>query len=112
MAPPRSLMAAIGPEAVTSAAQADLLWAKYGTEIDRESAREKLAARLAQAMEPAPEPEPTPAPEPEPAPRRRRRAADDGGDTNPVVDYLTSREGKAMVKKVTRGVLGMLRKRL
>jgi hypothetical protein len=59
-------------------------------------------------MEPAPEPEPAPTP----APARRRRAADDGGDTNPVVDYLTSREGKAMAKKVTRGVLGMLRKRL
>ncbi len=112
MAPPRSLMAAVGPEAVTSAAQADPLWPKYGTEIDRESAREKLAARLTRAMEPAPEPEPAPAPESAPPPRRRRRTADGGGDTNPVVDYLTSREGKAMVKKVTRGVLGMLRKRL
>ena len=114
MAPPRSLMAAIGPEAVTSAAQADPLWATYGTEIDRESAREKLAARLAQATEPAPEsaPAPEPASEPRPDPRRRGRAADGSGDPNPVVDYLTSREGKAMVKKVTRGVLGMLRKRL
>jgi hypothetical protein len=81
-----------------------------GTEIDRESAREKLAARLAQATEPAPEPEPPPAPEP--APRRRRRAADGDSDANPVLDYLTSRQGQAMVKKVTRGVLGMLRKRL
>ena len=105
-------MAAIGPEAVTAAAQADPLWARYGTELDRESAREKLAARLAQATAPASEPEPTPEPAPEPAPRRRRRAADGGGNTNPVLDYLTSREGKTMVKKVTRGVLGMLRKRL
>src|SRR5688572_2341719 len=112
MAPPRSLMAAIGPEAVTAAGQADPLWSRYGTEIDRESAREKLAARLVQATEPAPGPEPAPAPGPEPAPRRRRPAGGDGGDTNPVLDYLTSREGKAMVKKVTRGVLGMLRKRL
>ena len=106
MAPPRSLMAAIGPEAVTAAAQADPLWARYGIELDRESAREKLAARLAQATAPVSEPAP------QPAPRRRRRAADEGGNTNPVVDYLTSREGKTMVKKVTRGVLGMLRKRL
>jgi len=105
-------MAAIGPEAVTAAAQADPLWARYGTEIHRESAREKLAARLAQSTEPPPEPEPA-APAPEPAPRRRRRSApDDGGDANPVLDYLTSRQGQAMVKKVTRGVLGMLRKRL
>jgi DNA helicase HerA-like ATPase len=112
MAPPRSLMAAIGPEAVTAAGQADSLWGKYGSEIDRESAREKLAARLARAAEPAPAPEPAPEPQPAPAPQRRRRTRSDAGDPNPVVDYLTSREGKAMVKKVTRGVLGMLRKRL
>jgi uncharacterized protein len=112
LAPPRSLMAAIGPEAVTAAAQADPLWAKYGTELDRESAREKLAARLAAATEPtAPQAEPAPAPVPKPAPRRRRRAPE-GSDANPVLDYLTSRQGQAMVKKVTRGVLGMLRKRL
>jgi uncharacterized protein len=112
LAPPRSLMAAIGPEAVTAAAQADPLWAKYGTELDRESAREKLAARLAAATEPAaPQAEPAPAPGPKPASRRRRRAPE-GSDANPVLDYLTSRQGQAMVKKVTRGVLGMLRKRL
>src|SRR5687768_4950112 len=112
MAPPRSLMAAIETEAIDRAAHDSSLWSKYAAEIDRESAREKLAARLAQATEPAPAPEPATAPEPAPAPQRRRRAGADGGDTNPVVDYLTSREGKAMVKKVTRGVLGMLRKRL
>jgi DNA helicase HerA-like ATPase len=114
LAPPRSLMAAIGPDAVASAAQADPLWPTYGTELDRESAREKLAARLARATEPVAEPAPEagPAPKPKPAPRRRRRADDEGGDTNPVLDYLTSRQGQAMVKKVTRGVLGMLRKRL
>jgi DNA double-strand break repair helicase HerA and related ATPase len=115
LAPPRSLMAAIGPEAVTTAAQADPLWGQYGTEIDRESAREKLAARLAAATEAPPAPDGGGVelpPEPEPPRRRRRRAADDGGDTNPVLDYLTSRQGQAMVKKVTRGVLGMLRKRL
>ena len=111
LAPPRSLMAAIGPEAVASAAMADPLWAKYGTEIDRESAREKLAARLAAAAEPVPEPIPEPAPEPE-SPRPRRRRAADASDENPIVDYLTSRQGKAMVKKVTRGVLGMIRRRL
>ncbi len=114
LCPPRSLMAAIGPDAVASAAQADPLWQTYGTELDRESAREKLAARLAQATEPVAEPAPEaePAPKPKPARQRRRRAPDDGVDTSPVLDYLTSRQGQAMVKKVTRGVLGMIRKRL
>ena len=115
LAPPRSLMAAIGPEAVGTAAQADPLWGKYGTEIDRESAREKLAARLAAATETQPAPDgggiELP-PEPEPPRRRRRRAPDGGRENNPIVDYLTTREGRTMVKKVTRGVLGMLRKRL
>src|SRR5688500_3279650 len=105
-------MAAIGPEAVASAAMADALWTKYGTEIDGESAREKLAARMAAAAQPVPEPIPEPAPEPEPARPRRRRKAADASEENPIVDYLTSRQGKAMVKKVTRGIFGMIRRRL
>jgi hypothetical protein len=103
-------MAAIGDDALTKAAEADPLWEKYGAEIDRESAREKLAALLAAATEPAPEADAPPAPEPD-RPRRRRPA--DGGDgENPIVDYLKSRQGRAMAKKVARGVFGMLRKRL
>ena len=107
LCPPRSLMAAIETEAVAKAAQEDPLWGTYAAGIDRESAREKLAARLAAAAEPpAPEP-PAPEPAPEPSAPKRRRSRE---DENPVVDYLKSREGRSMVNTVVRGVFGILRK--
>jgi DNA helicase HerA-like ATPase len=109
MGPPRSLMAALEPEAVAKAASEDPLWAAYATEIDRESAREKLAARLAGTAEaPAAEPEAAP-PASEPAPPKRRRKAPE--HENPVVDFLKSREGRTMANTVVRGVFGLLRKR-
>jgi hypothetical protein len=46
---PRSLMAAIGNDAITAAAKASPLQAKYGQTVDRESASEKLEAKAAQA---------------------------------------------------------------
>ena len=73
--PPRSSMDAIGAEAITAAAKASPLYAKYGQSIDRESAYEMLAAKTlspgesADAPAPAPIPAPTPAPAPAPAPK-------------------------------------------
>jgi DNA helicase HerA-like ATPase len=46
---PRSLMAAIGDDAIGAAAKASPLHARYGRTIDRESAYEKLSAKAAQA---------------------------------------------------------------
>jgi hypothetical protein len=46
---PRSLMAALGDDAISAAAKASPLQAKYGETIDRESAYEKLKAKAAQA---------------------------------------------------------------
>src|SRR6187551_1983614 len=66
---PRSLMAALSGADVTAAAHASPLHGKYGTTVDRESAYERLTARIAEP-EPAPEPQyvpPPPAYEPEPA---------------------------------------------
>ncbi|MGW0160669.1 helicase HerA-like domain-containing protein [Mycobacterium sp. NPDC003323] len=57
MRAPRSLMDTIGPDAITAAAQASPLQAAYGQTIDRESAYERLNARLA-APEPAAPPVP------------------------------------------------------
>jgi DNA helicase HerA-like ATPase len=53
MRAPRSLMDTIGPDAIKAAAQASPLQATYGQTIDRESAYERLTARLA-PPEPAP----------------------------------------------------------
>jgi uncharacterized protein len=89
---------------VGGAAQGSELYAKYGTRIDRESARERLAARLEQRK-----PEPVEAA----AKRTRRRApSSDGRLGDPITDFLTSRQGKAVQREVIRGVFGMLRKRL
>ena len=53
--PPPSLMAAIDPAEVDRLAKERPRWATYAEEVDRESARERLAARLAAASAPAPD---------------------------------------------------------
>ena len=58
---PRSLMGAIGTDAIITAAKASPLQAEYGQTIDRESAYEMLSAKLAPAPEaPAPDYPPPP----------------------------------------------------
>jgi hypothetical protein len=104
----------MGPaDDVEGAAKASALFAKYGTRAEAESAREKLAARMEEATVPEPASD---APEPTKAPRRRKDEPDAAtattGGVDVLSDFLTSREGKALQKKVMRGVFGMLRKRL
>jgi DNA helicase HerA-like ATPase len=92
---------------VDGAAKASPLYIKYGARIDRESARELLAARMEQqAAEPEPEPvEVLPRKEP-------RRKAERAGGGDPLTDFLGSREGKRVQREVIRGMFGLLRKRL
>jgi hypothetical protein len=99
----------MGPaDDVDAAARASSLWAKYGDRVDAESARELLAQRLAP---PAPAPAaPHDAPAKQPA--RPPAPAPKGGTADAIGDFLRSSEGKRLQKTVTRGVLGMLRKRL
>ena len=107
--PPSSLMAAVGEEAVEEAAKASPLWSTYAEEVDRESAREKLAGRLAEsaAAEAASEEK---AEEERRAPPKQPKGKGKRGD-NAVVGYLKSREGRQMINRVARGVFGLLRKR-
>ena len=100
----------IGPaDDVEGAAKGSPLYVKYGTRVEAESAREKLAARMEEATVEA---------EAEPAadkPRKRRPkkpAPAPSGGADAIGDFLTSREGKAIQRKVMRGVFGMLKKRL
>ena len=100
----------MGPaDDVEGVAKGSALFAKYGERVDAESAREKLAARLEQASEPA-------EPEKEPTPRTKRRREPrppaPAGGVDALGDFLNSREGKAVQRKVLRGVFGMLKKRL
>ena len=103
---------------VAGAAKASPLWAKYGERVDAQSAREILAGRLEAAEKQektADEPVLDGPLEHVPVPRRRaepRRApAPSGGGADAIGDFLKSREGKALQRKVARGVFGMLRKR-
>jgi DNA helicase HerA-like ATPase len=59
MRAPRSLMDTIGPDAMSAAAKASPLQAEYGQTIDRESAYERLSARVA-PPEPVDLPPPVP----------------------------------------------------
>jgi uncharacterized protein len=102
----------MGPaDDIEGAARGSALFAKYGTREEAESAREKLAARLE-----APEPQPAEAPPPKrPTGGRKRKTKATtavGGGAGALGELLTSREGKAMQKKVMRGLFGMLKKSL
>jgi len=100
--------ASMGPAPdVDGAAKASPLYARYGERLDNRSARELLAERL-QAPKPLPPTEMEHVPVPKPAPRAPKQRAPAGG----VGDFLNSREGKQLQRKVIRGVFGMLRKRL
>jgi hypothetical protein len=109
---PRSRMAPA--DDLAALAQASPLAPKYATRLDPQSAKELLAARLDAATVPPEAPAPDrvpipPAPRAPRAPKAPRRAP---APADPLQDLLTSREGKALQRKVLRGVFGMLKKRL
>ncbi len=103
---PRSLMAAIGAEAVTEASKASPLYAKYGETVDRESAYETLSGKINAA--PAPEGAPPPpgappadaaAPAPPPA-----QEEEGGGFFEKAGAFFTSPLGRQITNTVTREV--------
>ncbi len=104
----------MGPaDDVDGAAKASPLFAKYGTRAEAESARERLAARLEQPEAEPAEAAPKKAPaEPRTARKPKQAPAPTAGGAEALGKFLTSREGKALQKKVMRGVFGMLRKRM
>jgi uncharacterized protein len=107
---PRSRMAPT--DDVEKAAKASLLYTKYGTRIDNQSARELLAARMAPPAVPAGEPQAPAAPTPpKPTPRQKQAAAAAGGGIAAVGKFLKSRQGQAIEKQIVRGIFGMLKKR-
>jgi DNA helicase HerA-like ATPase len=87
---------------VEGAAKASPLFAKYGTRIDSQSAREMLAARLE---------EPAPAADPPPRKEAHREAAS-ATAAGALGEFLKSRQGQQLEKAVIRGVFGLLKKSL
>ena len=95
--PPASRMAPLSPEELAAdISQSDLLQ-EYGRAIDRESAREMLAARMAHS-----------APAEEPAERRapRSRSAQSAGGK--LLGSLSSSIGRTVGREVIRGLFGLL----
>jgi hypothetical protein len=113
---PRSLMAQIDPAAQAAAVKASPLDAKYGTAIDRDSAYERLQAKL-NPPPAADAPAPTSKPGPESAPHRssgRGHAAEAAGVGGVIGGILGSSvfksfarsAGSALGREITRDVLG------
>jgi DNA helicase HerA-like ATPase len=119
---PRSLMAPVDPSVMADAVAASPLSTEYGQAVDRDSAYERLAARLApppparkpDVREPdVREPEPAPAP-----PRRSRRQQSAGEDDvlgqvlgSPVFRSFARSAASALGREITRGLFGNRRRR-
>ncbi len=103
---PRSLMNTIGDAAITAAAQASPLHATYSETVDRESAYEKLAAKVVPpaAAEPTPEP-PTPHEEQE----KEGMFAQVLG--NPAVRSFLRSAASSAGREISRGMFGTRRRR-
>jgi hypothetical protein len=86
---------------VDGAAKASPLYAKYGTRVDAQSAREMLAARMAQQPATAP-----------PTEEHKKAAKAAGGGAGAVGDFLRSRTGQQLEREVVRGLFGLLSKSL
>jgi uncharacterized protein len=111
MRAPRSLMAALGPDAVSVAAKASPLYGRYGQTVDRESAYERLTAKIADAPPPPPADVP-----PRPEPERRRAEREEPGMVaevlgSPVVKSFLRSAASALGRELTRGLFGTRRRR-
>jgi DNA helicase HerA-like ATPase len=104
---PGSLMAPSAPEVIQQAIARSPLTAKYSTPLDRESAYERLAAKLAEP-EPVPAPEPPGRPAPQPTPRagRARTSA-----AQKVLTSMARSAGTALVREISRSLFGTARRR-
>jgi hypothetical protein len=118
---PRSAMAPLEPAEQQAAVAGSPLQARYGQPLDRDSAYERLAARMTPPA--APPPAPRPAQEPEPrddAPARsQRRAQPEPADDGVLESVLKSSAfrsfarsaASALGREVTRGMFGTRRRR-
>jgi DNA helicase HerA-like ATPase len=106
--PPASRMSPLEPAERQAAIAASPLSARYGTRVDRESAAELLAARMAGDAPAVEEARRTA----RPAPRRRSAPArDDDSLASQFGDVLGSSLGRQVTREVVRGIFGMLRRR-
>jgi DNA helicase HerA-like ATPase len=98
--PPSSRMAPLTPEELQADIRQSDLLAEYGKAVDRESARELLAARMAKIPVPVGSP---PAEEPK---SKAKTAAQVAGAA--VLGALSSSIGRTVGREVVRGIFGLL----
>ncbi|MGU3435990.1 helicase HerA-like domain-containing protein [Actinomycetes bacterium M1A6_2h] len=103
--PPQSLMDTIGNPAITSAASSGALFAKYGQTIDRESAYEKMNARMAPPPAELPDLPDAPPPVPE-GPSAAERMM-----SNPAVKSFLRSAASAAGRELSRSIFGTGRRR-
>jgi uncharacterized protein len=116
MRAPRSLMAAIGPDAVSAAAKGSPLFGRYGQTVDRESAYERLTAKIAETPPPADAPPPRETRPEEPEPERRRVEREEPSMVenvlgSPAVKSFLRSAASALGRELTRGIFGTRRRR-
>ena len=109
--PPRSLMAQIDPAAQQQAVAASTLQAKYGQTVDRDSAYERLQAKLAPPPPPPAESQPPAAPAPS-----KRKEAEAGGVVGGILASSAFKSfarsaGTALGREITRDLFGTSKKR-
>jgi DNA helicase HerA-like ATPase len=116
--PPQSLMDTIGPDAIKAAAQSSSLFATYGQTIDRESAYEKLAAKLAPAPEKAEQPADLPPIMPTgidlppmPPPEKAEPGVLDQVMNSPAFKSAMRSAGSVIGREITRSIFGTGRRR-
>ncbi|MFE5459651.1 helicase HerA-like domain-containing protein [Nocardia sp. NPDC056564] len=98
--PPRSLMDTIGDDAIKSRALSSSLHSKYGQTVDRESAYEILAAKVAAAEQ---------APQSAPAPGRAPKEEDTTAERimkNPAVKSFLRSAATAAGREISRSIFG------
>jgi len=113
MRAPESLMGPTDPAQMQAAVAASPLQAEYGTPVDRDSAYERLAARLAPPPAPPAPSEPPPAPADEPASRREGPTGGmlENAMGNPALKAIAVSAATALGREIVRGIFGTARKR-
>jgi DNA helicase HerA-like ATPase len=122
MRSPRSLMDTIGADAITTVAKASPLQAKYGQTVDRDSAYERLAAKLAPPPEAAASPAQAPVPQQplpppyEPPPMPAPARAEEPGMVEGVLESSAFKSfirsaASAAGREITRSIFGTGRRR-
>jgi DNA helicase HerA-like ATPase len=104
---PRSLMDTIGQDAIKQAATSSDLHGKYAETIDRESAYEKLSAKVARA----PQDEAQPQVQEQRKPEREDPGLVEQVLGNSAVKSFLRSAASALGREITRGIFGTARKR-